>query len=89
MTDQGSREAAALYEAAVDKSRESIMGSVIPDTRVILRTPEKQRTQNARPSQAARLKRVFQDMTREQLVQGIVLSEILGKPVSLRKGHRR
>lgn len=28
-------------------------------------------------------------LTSDQLLQGIMLSEVLGKPISLRRGHRR
>ncbi len=36
---------------------------------------------------ASRLSRVLQTLTPEQLSNGIILAEILGKPVSLRKSH--
>ncbi len=28
-------------------------------------------------------------LTTDQLLQGMILSEVLGKPISLRRGHRR
>lgn len=51
-----------------------------------------------RPSPARRTKKVavvqtltdrLRNLTEEQLVDGIILSEVLGKPVSLRGGKRR
>lgn len=32
---------------------------------------------------------ILHDLTADQLVQGIILSEVLGKPLALRKNHRR
>ena len=32
---------------------------------------------------------VLHHLTSNQLLQGIMLSEVLGKPISMRRGHRR
>lgn len=43
---------------------------------------------NARPKQIDNFQ-VLHHLTSDLLLQGIMLSEVLGKPVSLRRGHRR
>lgn len=43
---------------------------------------------NARPKQVYNLP-ALHHLTSDLLLQGIILSEVLGKPISLRRGHRR
>jgi conjugal transfer/entry exclusion protein len=51
----------------------------------LVRTPVKSEN---RTGQADALQAIHH-LSADQLLQGIILSEVLGKPISLRRGHRR
>ena len=97
-------EAASLYEAAVQKARQPDKGAISPVPADIPspegasdfsggpiggQIPEEIGVKAAGPPQDPGFIQVLHNLNADQLIQGIVLSEVLGKPVSQRRGHRR
>lgn len=97
-------EAASLYEAAVQKARQPDKGGISPVPADIPSSEgtsdfaggpiggqilEEIGTKAAGLPQDPGFVKVLHSLDADQLIQGIVLSEVLGKPLSQRRGHRR
>lgn len=97
-------EAASLYEAAVQKARQpdTIANSPapknipqpegtsdFPDGVIGEQKPGNSETMKVIPTQESRLIQTLHSLTSGQLIQGIVLSEVLGKPMSQRRSNCR